>query len=54
MAYNPFPECIMCGVLDDLNIEDPRVLKALPTAKLPGAERIKGLQIEGDGSVYVM
>jgi hypothetical protein len=54
VAYNPFPECIMCGVLDDLKIEDPAILRALPTAKLPAAEAIRGVEIEADGSVVVM
>jgi hypothetical protein len=52
VAYNPFPECIMCGRLEDiLDIEDPIIRKQVSVATLPAAERLKGIALEADGSV---
>ena len=52
VAYNPFPECIMCGRLEDiLDIEDPVIRKQISVATLPAAERLKGITLEADGSV---
>jgi hypothetical protein len=54
VAYNPWPGCIMCGGLEQMQIDDPVILKAVSTATLPAADRIKGLQLEADGSVREM
>jgi hypothetical protein len=52
VAYNPFPECIMCGRLEDiLDIEDPVIRKQISVATLPAAERLQGITLEADGSV---
>jgi hypothetical protein len=52
VAYNPFPECIMCDRLSDiLQIEDPIVYRRVSAATLPAAERFQGMQLEADGSV---
>ena len=53
VAYNPFPECIMCGLrLEDIyEGGDPVIRKQLSVATLPGAERFKGMTLEADGSV---
>jgi hypothetical protein len=53
VEYNPFPECIMCGVsLQDIYMgDDPLIAKQLAAATLPGADRLKGLQLEADGAV---
>jgi hypothetical protein len=52
VAYNPFPECIMCGKLEDIYTGvDPEISKQLSVATLPGADRLKGIEIAGDGSV---
>ncbi len=53
VAYNPWPECIMCGKLDDLQIGDPEIYKEMTVATLPGPEKFRGMQIEGDGSVAI-
>src|SRR3954454_16146411 len=53
VAYNPWPECIMCGALD-MQIGDPELRKEVSVATLPAAERIKGIELEADGSVFVM
>jgi hypothetical protein len=47
VLYNPWPECIMCDVLQDLNIKDRVIL----TAKPPIAERFGGLELEVDGAI---
>jgi hypothetical protein len=52
VAYNPFPECIMCGGLKALEIEDPVIYRAVSGATLPAADQIRGLQLEADGSVF--
>jgi len=54
VAYNPWPECIMCGGLKALEIEDPVIYKELSVATLPEADKIRGLQLEADGSVLVL
>jgi hypothetical protein len=53
VAYNPWPECIMCGALD-MQIADPEIRKEVSAATLPAPERLKGLELEADGSVLVM
>ena len=54
VAYNPFPECIMCGRLEDIyEGDDPVIRKQLSVATLPAAERFKGIELEADGSVAV-
>jgi hypothetical protein len=50
VEYNPWPECIMCGIREQLEIEDPVIQRALATAVLP-AERFAGMELEADGSV---
>jgi Fibronectin type III domain len=53
VAYNPFPECIMCGVREQLQIDDPVILRAI--ASVPDApERFGGMELRGDGSVRFM
>jgi hypothetical protein len=54
VAYNPWPECIMCGGLKELEIDDPVIYRAVSAATLPAAEKFRGLQLEADGSVLVM
>jgi Fibronectin type III domain len=52
VAYNPFPECIMCGRFEDIyQGDDPVIYKQLSVATLPAAERFKGIELEADGSV---
>ena len=52
VAYNPFPECIMCGRFEEIyQGDDPVIYKQLSVATLPGAERFKGLEWEPDGAV---
>ena len=52
VAYNPFPECIMCGGLKALQIEDPEIYRAVSAATPPAADKLRGLQLEGDGSIF--
>jgi hypothetical protein len=52
VAYNPWPECIMCGGLKALEIEDPVIYRELSVATLPAADKIRGLQLVADGSVF--
>jgi hypothetical protein len=54
VAYNPWPGCIMCGGLEQMEIDDPVIRKEVSVATLPATERLKGLQLEADGSVLVM
>jgi hypothetical protein len=49
VAYNPFPECIMCGRID-FEIDDPVIQRTLATATLP-TDQLKGIALEADGSV---
>jgi hypothetical protein len=53
VAYNPFPECIMCGdrLTDVYDGVDPAVIKQLSVATLPAADRFGGMTLEADGSV---
>ena len=53
VAYNPFPECIMCGLkaTDVYDGVDPAIMKQLTVATLPGVDPLKSIQLEGDGSV---
>ena len=53
VAYNPFPECIMCGLraVDVYDGVDPAIIKQLSVATLPAAERFAGMTLEADGSV---
>jgi Fibronectin type III domain len=54
VAYNPWPECIMCGRLDDMQLDDPVIYRMVATAQPPAADIFRGIQLEGDGSVAVM
>jgi hypothetical protein len=54
VEYNPWPGCIMCGGLESMQIDDPVIRKEISVATLPGPERIKGLELEADGSVLIM
>jgi hypothetical protein len=54
VEYNPWPECIMCGRLDDMQLDDPVIYRMVETARPPAADVIKGLRFEADGSVLVM
>jgi hypothetical protein len=53
VAYNPFPECIMCGLraIDVYDGVDPAIIKQLTVATLPVADGLKAINLEGDGSV---
>ena len=53
VAYNPWPECIMCG-LQDYFSDDPIMERQIATATLPAAERIRGVQIAADGEAVVI
>src|SRR4051794_35094551 len=53
VAYNPWPECIMCGLLDSLQLDDPVIYKEVATATLPAADPIRGMTLEADGSVAI-
>jgi hypothetical protein len=53
VAYNPFPECIMCGLkaTDVYDGVDPAIIKQLSVATLPAADGLKAINLEADGSV---
>lgn len=53
VAYNPWPECIMCGLLDYYS-DDPIMERAIATATPPVAEKIGGIQIAADGEIAVI
>ena len=53
VAYNPWPECIMCGLREQIQIDDPVIQRAI--ASVPDApERFGGMVLPGDGSVRFM
>jgi hypothetical protein len=54
VAYNPWPECIMCGGLEELLKDDPIMERAVLSAKLPAAERVSAVELEADGSVMIL
>jgi hypothetical protein len=54
VAYNPDPGCIMCDVLEGLQIEDPVIYKSLRTEAPISTERYKTMVLEADGSVSFM
>jgi hypothetical protein len=53
VAYNPWPECIMCGLLDYYS-DDPIMERTIATAVAPVAENIRGIQIAADGQTTVI
>jgi hypothetical protein len=53
VAYNPWPECIMCGLLDYYS-DDPIMERTIATATPPAAEKIGGVQIAADGEIAVI
>ena len=42
----------MCGGLKALEIEDPVIYREVSAATPPAADKLRGLQPEGDGSVF--
>jgi hypothetical protein len=53
VAYNPWPECPMCGLRAAIQIDDPVIQRAI--ASVPDApERFGGMVLEADGSVRFM
>jgi hypothetical protein len=53
VAYNPWPECPMCGLREQLQVDDPVIQRAV--ASVPDApERFGGMVLQGDGSVRFM
>src|SRR4051794_30141603 len=54
VEYNPWPECIMCGRLEEMQFDDPVIYRQVSAATLPAAEKFGGLELEADGSVLVM
>jgi hypothetical protein len=53
VAYNPWPECIMCG-LQQYFSDDPIMERQIATAVAPAAERIRGIEIAADGQAVVI
>jgi fibronectin type III domain protein len=53
VAYNPFPECIMCGLraTDVYDGVDPVVIRQISVATLPAADGLQAINLEADGSV---
>ena len=52
VAYNPWPECIMCGLTQYFS-DDPIMERQVATAVQPAAEKIAGVQLKADGSVAI-
>ena len=53
VAYNPWPECIMCGRLENVLFEDPIIYRAIGDAVLP-QERFQGLELDGQGGIIII
>jgi hypothetical protein len=53
VAYNPWPGCIMCGLLDFYS-DDPVMQREIAAAIPPAAEKIRGVQLAADGSAQVI
>jgi hypothetical protein len=53
VAYNPWPGCIMCGLVDFFS-DDPIMERQIAVATAPVAERIQGVQLAADGEARVI
>jgi hypothetical protein len=53
VAYNPWPECIMCGLVEYFS-DDPIMERQIAMATPPAAERIRGVEIAADGQASVI
>jgi hypothetical protein len=50
VAYNPWPECPMCGLREQIQIDDPVIQRAV--ASVPDApERFRGMDLQADGAI---
>jgi hypothetical protein len=50
VAYNPWPECPMCGLREQINIDDPVIQRAV--LSVPDApERFGGISLKADGAI---
>jgi hypothetical protein len=53
VAYNPWPGCIMCGLVDFYS-DDPVMERQIAAAIPPAAENIRGVQLAADGSAAII
>jgi hypothetical protein len=53
VEYNPWPECIMCGRLENVRFDDPIIYRAIGDAALP-QERFQGLQLDEQGGIIII
>jgi fibronectin type III domain protein len=51
VEYNPWPECPMCGLREQLEMDDPVIQRIVATAKPPVEQQFGGMELEADGSV---
>ena len=53
VEYNPWPECIMCGRLENVLFDDPIIYREIGDAVLP-QERFQGLQLDEQGGIIII
>ena len=53
VAYNPWPECIMCGRLENVVFDDPIIYEAIRDVPLP-QERVQGLELDEQGGIIII
>lgn len=53
VEYNPWPECIMCGRLENVLFDDPIIYREIGDAVLP-QERFQGLELDEQGGIIII
>jgi hypothetical protein len=53
VEYNPWPECIKCGRLENVFFDDPIIYREIGDAVLP-QERFQGLELDAQGGIIII